>query len=148
MGQLCADYLSHIQDPANPRRPSDQVNPPERLRAIGEASGDRSALSVMPYEVEDWLKSLKKKPGTLNRYRSTFSSVYRYAKEHHTFSRGAAAAPSQSLAPGLQTYGAGQQSRREPAEHAAIETLRSSWYVTLLLLLVQFCVTMTSVFVC
>jgi integrase len=81
VGQLCADYLSHIQDPANPRRPSDQVNPPQRLRAIGEAFGDRSALSVMPYEVEDWLKSLKKKPGTLNRYRSTFSSVYRYAKE-------------------------------------------------------------------
>jgi integrase len=81
VGQLCADYLSHIQDPANPRRPSDQVNPPQRLRAIEEAFGDRSALSVMPYEVEDWLKSLKKKPGTLNRYRSTFSSVYRYAKE-------------------------------------------------------------------
>ena len=81
VGQLCADYLSHIQDPANPRRPSDQVNPPQRLRAIGEVFGDRSALSVMPYEVEDWLKSLKKKPGTLNRYRSTFSSVYRYAKE-------------------------------------------------------------------
>jgi integrase len=81
VGQLCADYLSHIQDPANPRRPSDQVNPPQRLRAIGEAFGDRSALSVMPYEVEDWLKSLGKKPGTLNRYRSTFSSVYRYARE-------------------------------------------------------------------
>ena len=57
------------------------MNPRQRLRAIREAFGDRSALSVMPYEVEDWLKGLKKKPGTLNRYRSTFSSVYRYAKE-------------------------------------------------------------------
>jgi len=80
VGQLCIDYLSHIQDEANPRRPSDQINPPQRLRVIGEAFGERSALSVMPYEVEDWLKSLGKKPGTLNRYRSTFSSVYRYAK--------------------------------------------------------------------
>jgi len=35
----------------------------------------------MPYEVEDWLKGLGKKAGTLNRYRSTFSSVYRYARE-------------------------------------------------------------------
>jgi integrase len=81
VGQLCTEYLSHIQDEANPRRPLDQVNPPQRLRAIREAFGDRSALSVMPYEVEDWLKGLKRKPGTLNRYRSTFSSVYRYAKE-------------------------------------------------------------------
>jgi hypothetical protein len=81
VGQLCTDYLRHIQDPANPRRPSDQANPPQRLRAIEEMFGGRSALSVMPYEVEDWLKGLKKKPGTLNRYRSTFSSVYRYAKE-------------------------------------------------------------------
>jgi len=81
VGQLCTDYLAHIQDPANPRRPSDQVNPPQRLRAIEQVFGERSALSVMPYEVEDWLKDLKKKPGTLNRYRSTFSSVYRYAKE-------------------------------------------------------------------
>jgi|GEM_PF-4565465 len=35
----------------------------------------------MPYEVEDWLKGLHKKPGILNGYRSTFSSVYRFAKE-------------------------------------------------------------------
>jgi len=35
----------------------------------------------MPYEVENWLKGLGKKPGTLNRYRSTFSNVYRYAWE-------------------------------------------------------------------
>lgn len=57
------------------------MNPPQRIRAIKAAFGDRSAASVMPYEVSDWLKGLGKKPGTLNRYRSTFSSVYRYARE-------------------------------------------------------------------
>jgi integrase len=79
--ELCAEYLAHIQDENNPTRPSDQVNPPQRLKVIEEAFGDRVAASVMPYEVSDWLKSLGKKPGTLNRYRSTFSSVYRYARE-------------------------------------------------------------------
>ena len=81
VGQLCDDYLAHIQDPKNPHPPSDQVNPPQRIRAVKEAFGDRSAASVMPYEVSDWLKHLGKAPGTLNRYRSTFSSVYRYARE-------------------------------------------------------------------
>ena len=37
--QLCPDYLAHIQDPSNRRRPSDQVNPPQRLRAIEESFG-------------------------------------------------------------------------------------------------------------
>jgi hypothetical protein len=66
VGQLCTDYLAHIQDPANPRRPSDQVNPPERLRAIEESFGERPALSVMPYEVEDWLKGLALSPLPMN----------------------------------------------------------------------------------
>ena len=80
VGQLCTDYLAHIQDEKNPTRPKDQVNPPHRLKVIQDAFGDRSAMSVRPYEVTDWLQGLGKKAGTLNRYRSTFSSVYRYAK--------------------------------------------------------------------
>jgi len=80
VSQLCDDYLKHIQDPKNRRRPKDQINPPIRLNSIKKALGPRIAAYIKPYEVEDWLKSLDKKPGTLNRYRSTFSSVYRYAK--------------------------------------------------------------------
>jgi hypothetical protein len=81
VGQLCNEYLAHIQSPSNPNRPSDQVSPLQRIRAIKEAFGDRSAITIMPYEVRNWLMSLGKKPGTLNRYRSVFSSVYRHAKE-------------------------------------------------------------------
>ena len=81
VAELCDEYLAHIQDPRNPSRPSDQVNPPHRIRAVKEAFGDRAAASIMPYEVSDWLKSLGKAPATLNRFRSTFSSVYRYARE-------------------------------------------------------------------
>jgi len=78
---LCDEYLAHIQSPANPHRPSDQFSPPQRIRAIREAFGDRSAVSVMPHEIRSWLQGLGKKPATLNRYRSVFSSVYRHAKE-------------------------------------------------------------------
>ena len=78
---LCDEYLSHIQSPNNPNRPSDQFSPPQRIRAIKEAFGDRTAVSIMPHEIRSWLQSLGKKPATLNRYRSVFSSVYRHAKE-------------------------------------------------------------------
>jgi integrase len=81
IGELCDAYLAYIQDPNNPRRPKDQVNPPHRLAVIKEQFGNRAAGSIMPYEVEDWLTGMGKAPATLNRYRSTFSSVYRHAME-------------------------------------------------------------------
>jgi integrase len=79
--QLGDEYLAHIQDENNPDRPLDQQNPPQRIRAIQAAFGDRPAASIKPYEISDWLRSLKRAPGTLNRYKSTFSALYRYAKE-------------------------------------------------------------------
>jgi integrase len=81
VGELCDQYLAHIQNPSNPDRPSDQFSPPQRISAIKRAFGDRSAITIMPYEIRSWLMSLGKKAGTLNRYRSVFSSVYRHAKE-------------------------------------------------------------------
>jgi integrase len=81
VGKLCDEYLEHIQSPDNPERPADQFSPIQRIHAIKEAFGDRSAVSVMPFEVRSWLMGLGKKPATLNRYRSVFSSVYRHAKE-------------------------------------------------------------------
>ncbi len=80
VSQLCADYLMWMQDEANPRRPSDRINPRQRLQVVQDAFGERPAESLLPYEIEDWLRSLGRKPGTLNRYKSTFSSVYTYAK--------------------------------------------------------------------
>lgn len=77
---LIDDYLNHISDPSNPDAPVDTVNPRQRLRAIGRALGSRPANAIKPYEIEDWLRSLKRKPGTLNRYKSDLSGVYRYAK--------------------------------------------------------------------
>ena len=79
--QLGAEYLAHIQDENNPDRPLNQQNPPQRIRAIQAAFGDRPEASIKPYEVTDWLKSLKLAPATLNRYKSTFSAMYRYARE-------------------------------------------------------------------
>jgi integrase len=81
IGELCDQYLTHIQNPNNPERPKDQVNPPQRLGAIKEAFGDRSAVSVQPHEVKDWLISLGLAAAMLNRYKSTLSAVYTHAKE-------------------------------------------------------------------
>src|SRR5580698_5532232 len=79
--KLGDEYLAYIQDENNPNRPSDQQNPPQRIHAIQAAFGDRPAASIKAYEISDWLRSLKRSPATLNRYRSTFSAMYRYAKE-------------------------------------------------------------------
>lgn len=80
VSELADEYLTHIQNPNNPAPPKDQFSPPQRIRAIKEAFGDRPASVVAAWEIQDWLMSLGKKPGTLNRYRSVFSSVYKYAK--------------------------------------------------------------------
>jgi integrase len=81
VNQLCDEYLQHIQSPDNPERPSDQFSPIQRIQVIKKAFGDRPAVSIMPFEVRSWLMNMGKKPATLNRYRSVFSSVYRHAKE-------------------------------------------------------------------
>jgi integrase len=81
LGELCDQYLAHIRNPNNPERPKDQVNPPQRLGAIKEAFGDRSAVYLEPHEIKDWLISLGLAAATLNRYKSTLSAVYTYAKE-------------------------------------------------------------------
>ncbi|HEY6376919.1 MAG TPA: site-specific integrase [Edaphobacter sp.] len=81
IAQLADEYLAYIQDPKNPRSPKDQFSPPQRIRVIKEAFGGRPAASIKAHEIEDWLISLDKKPATLNRYRSVFSSVYKYAKK-------------------------------------------------------------------
>ena len=79
--EVCDQYLAHIQNPNNPERPKDQVNPPQRVGAIKEAFGERSAASLQAHEIKDWLISLGLAAATLNRYKSTLSAVYTYAKE-------------------------------------------------------------------
>ena len=78
---LCNQYLTHIQNPNNPERPKDQANPPQRVAAIKQAFGERSAVSLASHEVKDWLISLGLSSATLNRYKSTLSAVYSYARE-------------------------------------------------------------------
>jgi integrase len=81
LGDLCKQYLTHIQNPHNPERPKDQRNPPQRVAAIKAAFGDRPAASLKPYEIKDWLISLGLSAATLNRYKSTLSAIFTYAKE-------------------------------------------------------------------
>ncbi len=81
LDDLCDQYLSHIQNPKNPERPKDQANPPQRIAAIKKTFADRRAASIKPHEIKDWLISLGLAAGTLNRYKSTLSAVYTYAKE-------------------------------------------------------------------
>ena len=81
LSELCDDYLRHIQDPHNPSRPRDQVNPVARIGAIRAAFGHRPAASIAPHEIADWLRAQRNAPATMNRYKGVFSSIYRHAKE-------------------------------------------------------------------
>ena len=79
--EVCDQYLAHIQNPNNPERPKDQVNPPQRVGAIKDAFGERSAASLQAHEIKDWLISLGLAAATLNRYKSTLSAVYTYMRK-------------------------------------------------------------------
>ena len=48
---------------------------------IKKVFGDRPAASIRPYEIADWLDSLGRVPATVNRYKVTLSSIYRYGKQ-------------------------------------------------------------------
>ena len=53
-----------------------------RIRENGkEAFGHRPASSIRPYEIADWLDSLGRTPATVNRYKVTLSSIYRYGRQ-------------------------------------------------------------------
>jgi hypothetical protein len=79
VAELCDDLLRHIQSKPNVYK--DQRNPPYRIGLIKAEFGNRAAASVRPYEISDWLDSLGKAPATVNRYKVTFSSIYRYGKQ-------------------------------------------------------------------
>ncbi|MCL2659095.1 MAG: hypothetical protein FWD64_01065 [Acidobacteriaceae bacterium] len=79
VSELCDDLLSHIQSKPNVYK--DQRNPPYRIGVIRKQFGERIADTIRPYEISDWLDSLDKAPATINRYKVTFSSIYRYGKQ-------------------------------------------------------------------
>ncbi|MFC6644160.1 tyrosine-type recombinase/integrase [Granulicella cerasi] len=56
-------------------------NMESRFKAIRKAFADRYADSIEPHEVKDFLESLNLSDGTMNRYKTTLSSVYEYAIE-------------------------------------------------------------------
>jgi integrase len=76
---LCDLRLNFIK--ANPKKFKDQANPPRRIGEIKKVFGDRAAASIKPFEITDWLASLDRAPATLNRYKTTFSAIYRYGKQ-------------------------------------------------------------------
>lgn len=78
MSELCDDLLKHIQ--SRPAFYKDQRNPPARIETIRLKFGERSAASIRPYEVSDWLDSMGKKPATLNRMKAMLSAVYQLGK--------------------------------------------------------------------
>jgi integrase len=79
LAELCDDLLRHIQSKPNVYK--DQRNPPYRIGMIKKVFGDRPATSIRPYEIADWLDSLGRAPATVNRYKVTLSSIYRYGKQ-------------------------------------------------------------------
>ena len=79
VAELCDDLLRHIQ--SKPNIYKDQRNPPYRIALIREKFGDWLAASIRPYEIADWLDSFDRAPATVNRYKVTFSSLYRYGKQ-------------------------------------------------------------------
>ena len=79
LAELCDDLLRHIQSKPNVYK--DQRNPPYRIGLIRKTFGERLAISIRPYEIADWLDSLGKAPATVNRYKVTLSSIYRYGKQ-------------------------------------------------------------------
>jgi site-specific recombinase XerD len=84
LGELCDGLLKQIA--ADPEQYRDQHNPPIRIGRIKAAFGTRPAVSIRPFEISDWLNSLKTpsgarlSAGSRNRYKTVFSSIYSYGK--------------------------------------------------------------------
>jgi len=78
VSELCDDLLSHIA--SRPDAYRDQLNPPRRIEAIRSKFGSREATSIRPFEISDWLDSMKRKPATLNKMKSTISTLYQHGK--------------------------------------------------------------------
>ena len=90
VGELCDGLLE--QTTSDPEKYRDQRNPAQRIGRIKKEFGTRSAASIRPYEISDWLSALKTpsgkrlSPASRNRYRSTFSTIYTYGKEREKVS--------------------------------------------------------------
>lgn len=78
VSELCSDLLKHIA--ARPDAYRDQVNPPRRIEAIRAKFGSRAAESIRPFEISDWLDGMNRKPATINKMKSTLSSLYQHGK--------------------------------------------------------------------
>lgn len=80
LGDLCDGLLAQII--ADPEHYRDQVNPPPRIARIKAEFGYRPASDIRPFEIGNWLSSLRTakgeriKDGTWNRLRTVFSAIY------------------------------------------------------------------------
>jgi integrase len=84
LGELANGLLKQIA--SDPERYKDQHNPPLRIQRIKKEFGSRSATSIRPSEVSDWLRGLGVAKATMNRYRTQFSSIYTFGKERELVS--------------------------------------------------------------
>jgi integrase len=84
LGELADGLLRQII--SDLERYKDQRNPPLRVARIKKTFGSRSAASIRPSEVSDWLRGLDVARATMNRYRTQFSSIYTYGKERELVS--------------------------------------------------------------
>jgi hypothetical protein len=119
--ELCDDLLRHIQ--SNPNIYKDQRNLPYRIGLIREKFGARLAASIRPYEIADWLDSLDGAPATINRYKVTFSSLFRYGKQRDKVSVNPAREVSQQkLSSGVVRFLKPEEEKRLRAVlHAAVD---------------------------
>jgi integrase len=80
VGELCDDLLRHIR--RNPQDYKDQRNPPYRIGLVRTKFGNRSATTVQPFEIADWLDDMVDlAPATRNRLKVTVSAIYKRGKE-------------------------------------------------------------------
>jgi site-specific recombinase XerD len=86
LGDLCDGLLKAIQD--DPEAYRDQHNPPIRIGRIKHRFGSQLAASIRPHEIKTWISALKGPKGkqlavaSRNRYKTVFSSIYVWGKEH------------------------------------------------------------------
>ena len=82
---MCQGLKAHIA--SDPEHYRDQYNPPRRIARIKAAFGNRPAASIRPFEISNWLSTLKTpkgkriSDGTWNRYRTMFSSIYAWGRQ-------------------------------------------------------------------
>jgi len=92
VGELCDGLLNEIMEEPE----ADHRTPPSRIARIKREFGQRTAISLQPQEIKNWLKGLRREsiypkreegvdapkvnPATANRLRTQLSAIYQYGR--------------------------------------------------------------------